>query len=125
MSVRKTQTVGIHLSLPEMTADSPRSLWADTSLPFLRIVDLPFPQVWWAVVSVRNQQSLRGFARGLRPRPSGINGGTLKKSDREIMEILEAFDTTGSAHSAAALAGVDPKTVAPLRRPTRCRCSGR
>jgi transposase len=56
----------------------------------------------------------------------------LKKSDREIMEILEAFDTTGSAHSAAALAGVDPKTVRryvarrdagvpvdePLRRPS-------
>jgi transposase len=35
----------------------------------------------------------------------------LKKSDREIMEILEAFDATGCAHSAAALAGVDPKTV--------------
>jgi hypothetical protein len=35
----------------------------------------------------------------------------LKKSDREIMEILEAFDATGSAHSAAGLAGVDPKTV--------------
>ncbi|MEA5455256.1 IS21 family transposase [Sinomonas sp. JGH33] len=27
------------------------------------------------------------------------------------MEILEAYDTTGSAHSAARLAGVDPKTV--------------
>ena len=35
----------------------------------------------------------------------------MKKSDREIMEILEAFDVTGCAHSAAALAGVDPKTV--------------
>ena len=35
----------------------------------------------------------------------------MKKSDREIMEILEAFDATGSAHSAALLAGVDPKTV--------------
>ena len=35
----------------------------------------------------------------------------MKKSDREIMEILEAFDATGSAHSAAPLAGVDPKTV--------------
>src|SRR5699024_9020581 len=33
------------------------------------------------------------------------------KSDREIMEILEAFDATGSAHSAAVLAGVDAKTV--------------
>jgi hypothetical protein len=27
------------------------------------------------------------------------------------MEILEAFDATGCAHSAAPLAGVDPKTV--------------
>lgn len=35
----------------------------------------------------------------------------MKKSDREIMEILEAFDATESAHSAAAIAGVDPKTV--------------
>jgi transposase len=35
----------------------------------------------------------------------------VKKDDREIMEILEAFDVTGCAHSAAVLAGVDPKTV--------------
>jgi transposase len=35
----------------------------------------------------------------------------VKKDDREIMEILEAFDLTGSAHSAAQLAGCDPKTV--------------
>ena len=35
----------------------------------------------------------------------------MKKSDREIMDILEAFDATGCAHSAAQLAGVDPKTV--------------
>jgi transposase len=35
----------------------------------------------------------------------------VKKDDREIMEILEAFDLTGSAHSAARLAGCDPKTV--------------
>ena len=35
----------------------------------------------------------------------------MKKSDREIMEILEAFDATGCANSAASLAGVDPKTV--------------
>ena len=35
----------------------------------------------------------------------------MKKSAREIMEIFEAFDKTGSAHSAARLAGVDPKTV--------------
>jgi len=34
------------------------------------------------------------------------------KSDREIMEILEAFDLTRCAHSAGMLAGVDPKTVA-------------
>ena len=35
----------------------------------------------------------------------------MTKSDREIMEILEAFDLTRCAHSAAALAGCDPKTV--------------
>ena len=35
----------------------------------------------------------------------------MKKSDREIMEILEAFDATGAAHSAAPLCGADPKTV--------------
>ena len=35
----------------------------------------------------------------------------MKKSDREIMEILEAFDATGCAHSAARLASVDAKTV--------------
>jgi transposase len=35
----------------------------------------------------------------------------VKKSDREIMEILEAFDVTGVAHSAADLCGADPKTV--------------
>ena len=34
----------------------------------------------------------------------------MKKSDREIMEILEAFDAR-SAHSAGLLAGVDAKTV--------------
>jgi transposase len=33
------------------------------------------------------------------------------KSDREIMEILEAYDLTGCAHSAAQLAGCDEKTV--------------
>lgn len=36
----------------------------------------------------------------------------MTKSDREIMEILEAFDLTRSVHSAAELAGCDPKTVA-------------
>jgi hypothetical protein len=35
----------------------------------------------------------------------------VKKSDREIMEILEAYDATGVAHSAASLCEVDPKTV--------------
>src|SRR5438034_2181714 len=35
----------------------------------------------------------------------------LTKSDREIMEILEAFDLTRCVYSAAALAGCDPKTV--------------
>ena len=36
----------------------------------------------------------------------------MTKSGREIMEILEAFDLTGCAHSAAELAGADRKTVA-------------
>ena len=36
----------------------------------------------------------------------------MTKSDREIVEILEAFDLTRCAHSAAQLAGVDEKTVA-------------
>jgi transposase len=46
----------------------------------------------------------------------------LKKSDREIMEIFEALDATECAHSAAELAGVDPKTV---RRYARMRDTGR
>jgi hypothetical protein len=33
------------------------------------------------------------------------------KSDRDVMEILEAYDLTGCAHSAAQLCGVDEKTV--------------
>jgi hypothetical protein len=33
----------------------------------------------------------------------------VKKSDREIMEILEAFDATGVAHSAAPLCDADAK----------------
>lgn len=37
--------------------------------------------------------------------------GPVNKDDTEIMEILEAFDLTGCAHSAAGLAGCDPKTV--------------
>ena len=36
----------------------------------------------------------------------------MAKSDREIMEILEAFDLTRCAWSAAQLVGCDPKTVA-------------
>lgn len=35
----------------------------------------------------------------------------MTKSQREIMEILEAFDLSRSAESAALLAGCDPKTV--------------
>jgi hypothetical protein len=38
-------------------------------------------------------------------------GETVTKSDREIMEILESYDLTGCAHSAAQLAGCDAKTV--------------
>lgn len=36
----------------------------------------------------------------------------MTKSDREIVEILEAYDLTRCAHSAARLVGVDEKTVA-------------
>ena len=54
----------------------------------------------------------------------------MAKHDREIMEILEAFDLTGCPHSAAQLCGVDPKTVSryvairdaggsPFERPAR------
>jgi hypothetical protein len=39
-------------------------------------------------------------------------GGALTKSSREIMEILEAYDATECAWSAAKLAGVDAKTIA-------------
>ena len=56
----------------------------------------------------------------------------MTKSDREVMEILEAYDLTRCAHSAAELAGVDEKTVAryvrirdaggdPFTRPRRMR----
>src|SRR5258706_1924986 len=38
-------------------------------------------------------------------------GETVTKSDREIMEILESYDLTRCAYSAAQLAGCDPKTV--------------
>ncbi|MEU4173527.1 hypothetical protein AB0F46_43045, partial [Streptomyces sp. NPDC026665] len=46
----------------------------------------------------------------------------MTKSDREIMEILEAYDLTGTVWSAAALAGHDPKTV---KRYVEARGSGR
>jgi transposase len=46
----------------------------------------------------------------------------VKKSDREIMEILEAYDATGVAHSAASLCDADPKTV---RRYAQARDLGR
>jgi hypothetical protein len=47
------------------------------------------------------------------------------KCDKEILEALEAFDTTGSAHSAAQLAGVcGPEDSAALCRREGCRCAG-
>lgn len=36
----------------------------------------------------------------------------MAKHDREIMEILEAYDLTGCARSAGRLASADPHTVA-------------
>jgi len=41
-----------------------------------------------------------------------LSGGALTKSSREIMEILEAYDLTRCAWSAAELAGCDAKTIA-------------
>jgi hypothetical protein len=41
-----------------------------------------------------------------------LTGGTVTKSGREIMEILEAYDLTATPWSAAQLAGCDAKTVA-------------
>lgn len=38
----------------------------------------------------------------------------MKKDDRDIKEILEAYDVTVCAHSAAQLVGVDAKTVRPV-----------
>ena len=49
----------------------------------------------------------------------------MKKSDREIMEILEAFDATGCAHSAAAVGGGGPQDGATVRRQARRREAGR
>jgi exopolysaccharide biosynthesis WecB/TagA/CpsF family protein len=46
----------------------------------------------------------------------------MRKSGRVIMGILEAYGATGCAHSAAALAGADPKTV---RRYVAARNAGR
>ena len=46
----------------------------------------------------------------------------MKKCDREIMEILEAFDATGAANSAAPLCNADPETV---RRYIQARDLGR
>ncbi|MFD9423594.1 MULTISPECIES: hypothetical protein [unclassified Streptomyces] len=46
----------------------------------------------------------------------------MTKSDKEIMEILEAYDLTGTVRSAATLARHDPKTV---KRFVEARASGR
>ncbi|MFC9248939.1 hypothetical protein ACFT7S_34380 [Streptomyces sp. NPDC057136] len=46
----------------------------------------------------------------------------MTKSDKEIMEILEAYDLTGTVWSAATLARHDPKTV---KRYVEARASGR
>jgi len=48
----------------------------------------------------------------------------MKKSDREIMEILEALDATGSAHSAAVLGSTPVQDGAPVRRGPRQRSAG-
>ena len=53
---------------------------------------------------------LPGIAVRLLVTTEGLRGH-VKKNGVETMEILEAFDKTGCAHSAAALAGCDPKMV--------------
>jgi hypothetical protein len=56
-------------------------------------------------------QRTRGWLLVADQQPSDA-GDPLAKSDREIMDILDAFDLTRCAHSAARLAGCDEKTVA-------------
>ena len=51
-------------------------------------------------VSIPNMGPSGGWLESLTTHEL-LTGGTVKKSDREIMEILEALDATGCAHSAA------------------------
>ena len=54
-----------------------------------------------------------GGGFGLADLDQGVETeGRPVKSSEEIMEILEAYDLTGSLRAAAALAGCDHKTVA-------------
>src|SRR2546423_14221679 len=53
-----------------------------------------------------------GLGAGCRQYRPDSGETPLTKSGKEIMEILEAYDLTRCAHSAARLAGVDEKTVA-------------
>src|SRR5256714_7488646 len=52
-----------------------------------------------------------GLGAGCRQYRPDSGETPLTKSGKEIMEILEAYDLTRCAHSAAQLAGVDEKTV--------------
>jgi len=54
---------------------------------------------------------LIGRYSGARP-VSGVREESGLKSSEEVMEILEAFDLTGTLRGAAELAGCDHKTVA-------------
>src|SRR6185503_13950234 len=76
---------------------------------------------WWPPEILVGGQviSRRGYLKWISPvgwllvadLAADLTGETVTKSDREIMEILESYDVTGCAHSAAQLAGCDPKTV--------------
>src|SRR6266851_1239921 len=92
------------------------------TVPVRRTADLPLSGQD-RYVSVQHLGPSGGWLGGCddHTRATGPEG-PVKKSDREIMEILEAFDATGVAHSAAQLAGADPKTV---RRYAQARDLGR
>src|SRR5216683_5445393 len=92
------------------------------TVPVRRTADLPLSGQD-RYVSVQHLGPSGGWLGGCddHTRATGPEG-PVKKSDREIMEILEAFDATGGAHSAAQLAGADPKTV---RRYAQARDLGR
>src|ERR1700757_1976309 len=76
----------------------------DMTVPVRRTSDLPLSG-HGRYVSVRHLGVPPGVGSVAVRTPADGPGGTVKKSDREIMEILEAFDATGGAFSGAAVQG--------------------